>query len=222
VKSLQGLRPENPEEDASMTIMFNDFFQMHGGTDEEVVAVEFSAFKDMESNDDDSVIPVQFSAFQNIDESSDAEQGTVATVTIDAPEITKQDTDNENHRIAVEFQKSQNVTEESGDDDEDPSKSLIYNDVSQENVSEERKEGEQENENGVEKAYTRGQKKSKCAFDNYNENGKINTKAFNKSQESRSIWAGLFDFFVILFEEVTGFGPGLNTPKREKNDSLVR
>lgn len=59
-------------------------------------------------------------------------------------------------------------------------------------------------------------KKSKLAINNYNENGLINTKPFNKSEESKGFWASFFTGILEILEEITGFGPGIGGRREAK------
>lgn len=244
---FKGLRQE--DEDTAIAVLFSDFYQANTDDDEDEdlsIAVRFNEFNQINLDEpvgEDSEMAFDLDEFCQVTEETESQLVDVKfdelhqkTEGNKADKKDKVDNiDEKNKRNKKEKKEKKNkknkkrkAATEEGDGEDDPAVAIQYNEFNQtDNKAEQAKKTEEviweRTEDGiwVKKDTNQKEKKkrSKCAFSNYNEHGQIKTKSFNKSQASRGFWASFFDMFIAIFEEITGFGPGLKAEKyTPKND----
>lgn len=221
---------DDENKDLEIAVMFNEFHQINpDDADGEDFAAAFNLneFCQAAEETESSLIDVKFDELNQMSEEKK----------IDKPEKkdkkaekgVKEKRNKKEKKVKKNNKnKKSNATEED-DSDEDPATTIGFNEVkADEKILEQTGKAEktdevvwERTEDGIwikkeTKDKNEKKKKSKCAFSNYNENGQINTKAFNKSEGSKGFWASFFEGFLAFFGEITGFGPGVKSLNEDK------
>lgn len=232
----------NEDDDNIVPVEFKVFHEMDDAVEDTVVAVEFKEFSKINQEDADEAIPVTNSGLDvaacRLWKKNEEKSIAVKFDELLSAEESKKDKKNKKNKKNKKDKKNKLVEENNANEavfkENSGVESMVAGELKNvqagENASNETVKTEEaakveeivwvRTEEGIwvkKEDLEKKKKKSKRAFDIYNENGLINTKSFNKSAESKGFWATFFGGFLEIFEEITGFGPGI-VVKKHKNE----